>query len=155
MESREAAIARPACDRVVDELDRRLAYQHLRKRLRLCEKEPVIGPHRQPDGEFVPHRVGRHDVEHDQPVDALRMIERHPIADTRAAIMPDDGEAVVAQRLHDGDEVEGHASLRIGFVAGHVGRAARSTVAAQVRHDDGEMAHQFRRHGCHIAWVCG
>ena len=47
----------------------------------------------------------RDDVERAQALDALGVVERRAVRDTPAAVVADDGEALVAERRHDGDDV--------------------------------------------------
>ncbi len=91
----------PACQRVVEKRDRSLLDQHLRQRMGLCEKQPVICLHRKGGVEALPHVEGGNDIEHHQGTDALRRIERHSIGDPAPAIVTGDAEAGKAERRHD------------------------------------------------------
>jgi hypothetical protein len=39
------------------------------------------------------------------------VVERHPVGDPRAAVMPDDGETFEVERLHELDELSGDLTL--------------------------------------------
>lgn len=43
--------------------------------------------------------------------DRLRMLEREALADERAAVVPGHGEALVAQLVHQREDVGGHGPL--------------------------------------------
>ena len=58
--------------------------------------------------------------------------------------MPHHGEAVVAQRAHDGQNVAGHGGARVGGVVGRRGGLGGSAITAQVRADHGVVARQQR-----------
>jgi len=79
--------------------------------------------------------IGRDDVEHRQAGHLVGMIESHPVGDPSAAIVPDHGELVEAEALHDLDLVERHRPLRVVGVVLAVWRLAAVAVAAQVGHD--------------------
>ena len=49
--------------------------------------------------DLAPDMERRQDVEQRKPFDAARMIERQAIADARAAVVPDNGEAHMAELL--------------------------------------------------------
>ncbi len=48
----------------------------------------------------VPHRPGRHDVEHGELFEPPGVVEREPIGDAAAAVVPGEAKAHVAERLH-------------------------------------------------------
>ena len=76
--------------------------------------------------DLLPHGRRRQDVEEGEALDAARPVERQPVADARAAIMADDGEAHVPERFHHGDHVPSHLALGIDGVRG-IARAAPRT----------------------------
>ena len=86
------------------------------------------------------HVERRHDVDHGEALDALRMVEREPVRDAAAAVVADDGEALVAERAHQRDQVGGHralAVLRVIELGRRRGRRlGRIAVAAQVGNDE-------------------
>src|SRR5262249_52561934 len=88
----------------------------------------------------APDLPGRDHVDGGEGGHAAGVVERHPVADAAAAIVPGDGEAVVAESRHERDEVGGHGALRA--VAGGAGAVA---VAREIRHDDGEARREPRR----------
>ena len=93
----------------------------------------------------APHVVGRDDVEHRQPLDHRRNVERHAVGDPGAAIMARHGEAVVAQGGHHRHHVARHGALRIGPVVAVVLRHAGAAVAPEIGNHQVEMAGQHRR----------
>jgi hypothetical protein len=68
------------------------------------------------------------------------------VGDPGAAVVPGDGEALVAERAHHRDDVAAHRAVGVGLVVRRRGRAAGRAVAAQVRADDGVAAREQRRH---------
>ena len=76
---------------------------------------------------------------------ALGVIQRHPVASARPAIVSGHQEALEAELLHHLDLVLGHAAERVVAVVGESARLAAVTVAAQVRRDDRELGRQPRR----------
>ena len=81
------------------------AKQGFRHRHRLGEHEPVEIGVRDRCVDPVEHRLGRHDVEQSQAGHRVGPVERHPVGDTRAAVMPGDSEGFVAKRMHQRDHV--------------------------------------------------
>ena len=63
------------------------------------------------------------DVEDRQALDAIGVVERHPVRAARAAVVPGDGEALEAQPGHDGHLVARHRALGVGLVVGRRRRA--------------------------------
>jgi len=103
-----------------------------------------------PEGEREP-RVGtvqrierRHDVEHGEPVDARRVIEREPVRHPAPAIVPRDREPIEAQSGHERDEITCHRPLRVRCVVRRRWRLGARAVAAQVGTDDGESVGEQR-----------
>ena len=94
----------------------------------------------------APRRRLRQDIEHGETIDALRMIERQPIGDPAAAIVPGDREAREPESHHDRHHVVRHRPLGVGRMVRIRGRTAAAAVAAQVGTDDGEVAREQRRH---------
>ena len=109
------------------------------------KKQPVIGLHRKLDGEIVPHRIGRHDVEHAEAGHAARMIQGHAIANAAAPVMTYHGKAVMPELLHQMQEVVRHGALGIGEVIGAVQRAGRVSITPKIGHHAGEALHKIRR----------
>ena len=73
------------------------------------------------------------------------MLDAEAPRDARAAIVADDGKAIVAERVHHVDVVLRHGALRVVRVIVAVRRFAAVAVAAQVRQDDREALRQARR----------
>ena len=55
-------------------------------------------------------------------LDAPGVVERHPVADPRAAVVPDHREALVAEARHHLHELGGHLALRVALAARTAGR---------------------------------
>src|SRR6185369_17351030 len=87
----------------------------------------------------------RHDIEHSELLDSLRMIQRQAIGDAPAAVMPRDGEALEAEMAHEGDLVPRHGPFGIWLVVRRRRRLAAAAIAAQIRRDHGEIPRQPRR----------
>ena len=98
--------------------------------------EPVVVRLHELDRDVRVEVIRRHDVEHRQVCDLVRVIERQALADAPAAVVADNGEARVAVVLHHLDHVERHRALRVVRVIFRVLGLAAVAVAAQVRHDD-------------------
>ena len=64
---------------------------------------------------------GRNYVEHGCTPHALRMVEREAIGNAPAAIVPDDVEAIEAERAHHLNHVERHRALGVRKMIGIVG----------------------------------
>ena len=79
------------------------------------------------------------------PGDPVRVVERHPVRDPGAPVVPDHGEPVVAQRGHQRDLVGGHRAERVPGVVGAGLRARGLAVAPQVGGDHGVRLGQLRR----------
>ena len=82
-------------------------------------------------------------------LDALRMIEREPVRDASAAVVADDGEALVAERAHQRDHVGRHRALAVLRVI-ELGRRRRRrlgrvAIAAQVGNDEREVGGERAR----------
>src|SRR5947207_1548580 len=95
-----------------------------------------------PRTSFV-HR--RHHVEHDEPLDRSRVIERHAIGDPRAPVVSHYGEPVETQDLHQSDKLAGHLALAVALTPWSAGRCDRVSVATEVRRDDGVGPGELRR----------
>ena len=118
----------------------------LRSGRRLGEEEPVV-PALGELGIAARQRLAdRHDVEDDQRRHRVGLVQREPHRDVAAPVMPDDGEARVAELPHQGDAVARHRPLRIGLVVVGRQRLRRLPVTAQVGADDGVGSRQERRH---------
>src|SRR6266511_3706050 len=85
-------------------------------------------------------RPGRDDVEHGEPLDLVRVVERVAVGDPGAAVVPDQGDAPVAELLHQRAHVPGHGALVVA-----AGRLVAQRVAAQVGGDHGEPLRQRRQ----------
>ena len=111
----------------------------------LGEEGPVIGLQGGRPAHALPVVERRDDVEQDHAVDHLGRVEGEPVGDAGAAVVAHDGEAIEAERLHDGDAVARHGALGIGRVVVAVGgRCVGEAVAAQVHDDDGRLGGQLR-----------
>ena len=55
----------------------------------------------------------RHDVEDGEPLDPAGMIQRQPIGNPRAPVVPHSREADMAELFHDLDDIRRHGALRI------------------------------------------
>jgi len=84
----------------IEKVERLLADHRLRERRRQREEHPVPGAIGEASVHAVPHRPGRHDVEHGEPFEPSGMIEREPIGDAAAAVVPGEAKVHVAERLH-------------------------------------------------------
>ena len=74
------------------------------------------------------------------------LVEGEAIADPRAAVVARQGEANMAERLHDGDHVAAHGALGIGLVILVAARRGGPAIAAQVHADHPVGLGQGRRH---------
>mgnify|MGYP003694757717 CR=1 FL=1 len=90
------------------------------------------------------HRARRDDVEHGEPENLRRMVERHAVRDAAAAVVADDEEFLVAERPHDFDLVLRHRPLGVVGVVGQAVRLFAVAVAAQVRGDHAEALGELR-----------
>jgi hypothetical protein len=80
-------------------------------------------------------------------LDFVRMIERQAVCDARAAVVAEHGEALEPEVAHDLDLIERHRAFRVQLVLLVAGNLAAVAVAAQIRDDDGVVAHQLARDG--------
>ena len=94
-----------------------------------------------------PQLASRDDVEHREARDRPRMIERHPVGHSGAAVVPGDGEHVVSERDHRRDQVLGQRSLGVRRVVSGHRRPERAAVPGQIRRDHGEPVRQGGRDG--------
>ena len=122
------------------------ADQRLGQRRRHGQEVPVEPEDRRPPAgrQQLELLDGRDDVEGAQPLDPGGVVERQPVGDPPAAVVADDGEALVAERRHQGDDVGSHRALGVHGVLVVVGRRARAAVAPQVGHDHGVLLGQRR-----------
>ena len=83
--------------------------------------------------------VGAMSITHSRST-ALGMVEREPVRDAAAAVVADDGEALVAERAHQRRHVGGHRALAVAARGRPASprRLGRVAVAAQVGHDERE-----------------
>ena len=84
----------------------------------------MVVPAREAHVGRVVHVERRHDVDQRELVDEPGMVEREPVRDAPAAVVSDDGEALVAERAHQRDEVAGHRALAVLGVV-ELGRGRR------------------------------
>ena len=80
---------------------------------------------------------GRNDIEHGQPGNGVRMVERHAVADASTAIVADDRKPLEAERAHQLDEVACHLTLAEAFTVRAAGRCTRAAIPPQVGRDSG------------------
>jgi hypothetical protein len=73
-------------------------------------------------------------------------VDAQAVRHARAAIVRAQLEALEAQRAHHVHLVLRHRALAVFHVRGAAGRLGRRAIAAQVRGDDGVVAHQLARH---------
>ena len=126
-------------------LERRLADQHLRERVRLGEKRPVEHFHRPRGVHGVPHLPGRDDVEHGQARRTIGIVERQPVAHASAAVVAHDREPAVFELFHQLDHRSGHRALRIRRVIGCGLRCVALPIARQVGNDERVLDGERRR----------
>jgi hypothetical protein len=87
--------------------------------------------------------------------DPLGTIQRHPVRDTAAPVVPDNSERIEPQPSHDLDLIRCHGALGVtGMVCTTVGLRAVA-VASQIRRDDGKGFGEEGATKCHIARVWG
>src|SRR5687768_1880806 len=91
--------------------------------------------------------MSRHYVAQRGTLDALRVIERHSMRDARAAVVTDDAEALEAEVAHDLDLIERHRAFRVLVVIPAALDFAAVAVTAEIRDDDGVVAHELARDG--------
>jgi hypothetical protein len=118
----------------------------LRKGSGLRQQEPRPEPQRR--GRAHPFELldSRNNVEDGHARHALGMIERHSVGDPRAAVMTDDGEALVGECGHDLDEIARHLALAEALAVRTAGGRARRTVTAQVRRHYSVVSRESRRY---------
>ena len=142
----ETALTGPAAEELVEPVIGVGADHRLGQSVRLDEEEPVEVA----GGDGLPglpeHRERGDDVDHAQPGDAIGMVEREPVADPPAPVVPHHREPLVAERGHHGEDVRAGRPLRIGDVSGAGGRPRALAVAPQVRRHDGVAAGQLGGH---------
>ena len=80
------------------------------------EEHPMPGTDCKTGVHAVPHRPGRHDVERGELVEPSGMIEREPIGNAPAAVVPGETKVHVAERLHQLDHRVRHGALGVGRV---------------------------------------
>ena len=108
-----------------------------------CFAFGVLDQHRHPRGHGARRRLA--DAIDEPPVGEeqhpVGMIKTGPHADQRAAIVADQAEPIMAERLRDRHDVIGHGALGVGL--GIVGDGlVAGPVAAQVRHHHREARRQ-------------
>ena len=122
------------------------ADHRLRSRMALGEEEPVPISHGEGHIDAFEMFERRDDVHGAEPFDRIRMIERHAVGDTRAAVMCHHLEAAIAEGLHQRDQVRRHRPFGIGRMISADRRLGREAVAGDVGADDGEMPRERRCH---------
>jgi hypothetical protein len=133
--------AHPAADPAV----RVQAQQLLGERFRLREEEPVPVAHAERDVGRVERVPGRNDVEHRELGDRLRVVQRHPVADPGATVVPHHGELVESEFAHHQHLVPRHRALRVRLMIVAARGLAAVAVAAKVGEDYGVMFGEYRR----------
>jgi hypothetical protein len=83
---------------------------------------------------------GRDDVEDGQALDGGGMVQRHPVADARAAVVTDDRETLEAELRHEGDELVGPLAVAVALAELAARLGAALTVALEVADDHGVAA---------------
>src|ERR1700730_16871356 len=83
------------CRTPIEEEDRVLADHGFGKRMRQREESPMPRAHGHARVHMMPHRPGRHDIEHCNLREASRVIECEAIADPAAAVMTGETHASV------------------------------------------------------------
>ena len=116
----------PRGEDVVEHRFRVGAQQPLGHRRGLGQQAPRPVPERWPAAHALELVDRRDDVQHREPVDALRVVERHPVADPRATVVTDDREALVSEARHDLHQLGGHLPLRVALAARASGRRCRA-----------------------------
>ena len=79
--------------------------------MRLDQEEPVEIIRRDAFADVVEHVPSRHDIEYGEPFHPVAVVERHAMADPSAPVMPDDREAIEAQRRHDLNLIRRHGAF--------------------------------------------
>ena len=130
----------------VEKIERVLADHPLRERRRQREEHPVPGAIGEPRIHAVPHRPGRHDVEHGELFEPARVVEREPISDAAAAVVSGKAKAHITERLHQLDHRRCHGALGVGRVRGVGGRCIGPAVAGQIGNDQAKTRRQRSRH---------
>ncbi len=102
----------------------------------LGEEEPVP-PGRREGGVGTGERLAdRNAVEDGQRADRVRVVQGQPGRDVAAPVVPDDGEALVPELMHQRQHVGRHRPFRVGAVVRGRRGLGRLPVAAQVGADD-------------------
>ena len=80
---------------------------------------------------------GGNDVQHRELSNAVGKVERETMRDTGTPVVTREEETAMPEVLHHFDHVLRHLGLGVGRMIRSRGRLERSTIAAQVRRDDG------------------
>jgi hypothetical protein len=88
---------------------------------------------------------GRDDVEHARADDASGVVEGHAVGGARAAVVTDDGEALVAGARHDVDELGGDLALAVALAERAAGHGGARSAALEVAGHDRVIAAERRR----------
>jgi hypothetical protein len=88
---------------------------------------------------------GGDDVEQSHLLHRLRVVEAEAMGDARAAVMPGEEEAGMAEVLHQRHDVGCHCPLGVGRMVRRDRGLGGEAVASEVRADDGEMAGESGR----------
>ena len=94
---------------------------------------------------FVHVQRGR-DVDHAQPGDARRMVQRQPVRHAPAPVMAANAKLGHAQRIHHRHRVLRQVALAVVAVVAQAGLFGRIAIAPQIRHDQKEMRRQQTRY---------
>ena len=123
------------------------------KRLRQSQKHPMPGARGKPRIHAVPHVPGGDDVEHRKLFQPAAMVEREPITNASAAIMPGQAEADKTERPHCFNHGLGHGALGVGRMVGLRPRRRRPAVAREVGDHERKALRERWRHAVphHVA----
>jgi len=110
--------------------------------VRYSQEEPVVIDQAHRPAHVAEDMPGGHDVQHRQPLDGLRVIQRQPLRDPGAAIVADQAEPAEAELAHQPDLILRHEPFRVRTASGVRPRLGRVSVAAQVSRHDGVVPGQ-------------
>jgi hypothetical protein len=92
----------------------------------------------EPRVDVVPHRIGRHDVEHGELFEAAGMIEGKAVGHAAAAVVAGERKVRVAELLHHLDHRRRHRPLGVGRMILRGFRHRRPAVAREIRDHEAE-----------------
>jgi len=91
--------------------------QALGQRRGLTHKEPVPPGGREPGVTTGQGLADWHITEDDDPIHAVGMVKRQALHDIAAAVVAHSVEAMMAEHIHDGEQISGHRALtRLGVI---------------------------------------